>query len=251
MRSMSAPLADKRGYMNMLEIGDFEYVDPFDKMAEIYINQGAWMEVNAQRVQHGEDGFNDTEAREVGCKRGYIDFVDHLVEAGAIEIPDPLRKILFLKKKDRQQSCINQLRLTTSLVMAFIYDVCKTHDFAYSMYSGRVLPQGLKWEDMPQMAYLEEDGTVSVFGKTPLTTGQLKAAIEQQKTVIAKFIDKGPNWHCFVYTMKGVTGKEIGQGPHIHYLSNAWGIKRDKVVSDIKAGKYPYTGNHIPYQRYF
>ena len=140
--------------------------------------------------------------------------------------------------------------MTTSLVMAFIYEVCKTHDFTYSMYSGRVLPQGLKWEDMPQMAYLEEDGTVSVYGKTPLTTGQLKAAIGQQKTVIAKFIDKGPNWHCFVYTMKGVTGKEIGQGPHIHYLSNAWGIKRDNVVSDIKAGRYPYTGNHIPYQRY-
>jgi hypothetical protein len=45
------------------------------------------------------------------------------------------------------------------------------------MYSGRVLPQGLKWEDMPQMAHLEEDGTVSVYGKTPLTTGQIKERV--------------------------------------------------------------------------
>ena len=234
----------------MLEIGDFEYVDPFEKMGDIYVNQGAWMEVNKQRVQHGEGGFDKAEASEIGAKEGYSDFVRHLLKTGSIEIPDPLKKVLVLEKKARQQSCIDQLNLTTNLVMAFIYEVCKTHGYTYSMYTGRVLPPGIEWKDVPRMACIEDNGTVSVCGKTSLTTGQLKALIEQQKTVIAKLIDKGPNWHCFVYTMKGVSGKELGQGPHVHYLSNAWGIKREKVVSDIKAGKYPYTGNHIPYQRY-
>jgi hypothetical protein len=250
MRAMSMPLAGKNGYMNMLEIGDFEHVDPFDKMGDIYVNQGAWMEVNKRRVKYGVGGFNEAEACEIGAKAGYCDFVRHLLKTGAMEIPDPMKKLLTLKKKDRQQSRIDKLNLTTDLVMSFIYEVCKTDEYTYSMYSGRVLPNGLKWKNMPRMAYLEEDGTVSVYGETPLTTGQIKAAIQGQKTVIAKFIDKAPNWHCFVYTMKGICGLETGQGSHIHYLSNIWGIKREKVVSDIKAGKYPNTGNHIPYARY-
>jgi|HubBroStandDraft_5_1064220.scaffolds.fasta_scaffold17127_1 hypothetical protein len=66
MRAMSLPLAGKNGYINMLEIGDFEYVDPFIKMHDIYIDNGVWMEVNKQRLQFGEGGFNETEAWAIG-----------------------------------------------------------------------------------------------------------------------------------------------------------------------------------------
>jgi hypothetical protein len=250
MRAMNMPLPGKNGYINMLEIEDFEFVDPFIKMHDIYIANGAWMEVNKQRVQFGDAGFNETDAWNIGGKSGHHDFVDHLKEAGSIRIPEPMKKLLTLKKKARQQSCINQLKLTTNLVMSFIYEVCKDHEFTYSMYTGRVLPKGIKWTDVPPMAELQEDGTVSVYGETPLSEAQVKALIQEQKTVIAKLIDKGPDWHCFVYTMKGVCGKELGQSPHIHYLSSAWGITREKLVSDIKAGRYPNTGNHIPYERY-
>jgi hypothetical protein len=138
MRAMSLPLAGKNGYINMLEIGDFEYVDPFIKMHDIYIANGVWMEVNKQRLQFGEGGFNETEAWDIGGESGHRDFVSHLLEAGALKIPEPMKKLLTLKKKARQQSCINQLKLTTNLVMSFIYEACKEHEFTYSMYTGRV-----------------------------------------------------------------------------------------------------------------
>ncbi len=166
---MSLPLAGKNGYINLLEIEDFEYVDPFIKMHDIYNVLGVWMEVNKQRLQFGEGGFNETKAWDIGGKNGHDDFVNHLMEAGSFKIPEPMMKLFTLKKKDRQLSCINQLKLTTNLVMSFIYVACKDHGFTYSMYTGRVLPKGLKWSDVPPMAKLEEDGTVSVYGETPLS----------------------------------------------------------------------------------
>jgi hypothetical protein len=45
----------------------------------------------------------------------------------------------------------------------------------------------------------------------------------------------------------GVNGKELDQGPHIHYISSAWGHERSKVVKQVEAGDYSLNmDNHIP-----
>lgn len=247
---MRAKLKDRDGYLNFLEIEDFEYVDPFEKMGEIYINAGGWMERNINQLR-GKGALPEEEAVKRGQLQGYEEFVEHLKKVGRRGTLAELYTLLTLKKKSRQQDALKGLQLTDDMLMHFIYDVCKNHGCTYSMYSGRVLPKGVNVEDIPAMAALEDDGSVEVYGNTTMLDGQVKNLITQQKSVFARFIDKSQdNWHCFVYTMKGIGGKEIEQGPHIHYLSNRWGIKREELVARIKAGDYPNTGNHIPYQRY-
>ena len=70
--------------------------------------------------------------------------------------------------------------------MSFVYEVCKDYGFSYSMNTGRVLPKGVKWADVPPMAELEEDGSVSVYGETRLSKAQVKALIQEQKNYNCK-----------------------------------------------------------------
>ena len=251
MRYMKAPLHGVNGNIHLVEFEDFEFVDPFEKMAEIFINFGGWMEGNTHSVMHGEDSSSLADAIDRGRKQGYEDFVAHLAWAGRVVIPGELEKLFNIRKKSKQQELIKDLKLTTDILMSFIYHACKNHLCTYSFYSGKILPAGLNENDVPRMANIEDDGDISVYGKTKLTKPQIKALILQQKSVYAKFLDReSGDWYCFVYTMNGIAGREIEQEPHIHYLSSAWGMKRDQVVREIKAGRYPHTGNHIPYERY-
>jgi hypothetical protein len=104
------------------------------------------------------------------------------------------------------------------------------------------------------MAYMrEKDGSITKFGNTELTDGQLKMALEQRSVKIAKFIEKDEEWHCFFITYDSIGGKENWQNgqPHFHYISNLFGIKKEDVITQIKSKKYK-LGNlpHITLEDY-
>lgn len=72
---------------------------------------------------------------------------------------------------------------------------------------------------------------------------------EPQLSSLFNFAENGIHWHCFLQTYKGLKGMESGvQGsrPHLHYLSDSFGISKDDLVKMIKMGKYPNTPVHIP-----
>lgn len=101
------------------------------------------------------------------------------------------------------------------------------------------------------LQWLKKTAPPEYGGDTSLNKSQIKNGILQRNIVAARILDKGSLWHCFIYTMNGVNGKELGQGPHVHYISNAWGHERSMVITQVKAGDYSLnTDNHIPYVRY-
>lgn len=59
---------------------------------------------------------------------------------------------------------------------------------------------------------LNDNGTVEYVGETPLTEGQIKQ----------------------------------GCRPHLHYLSDSFGISKEDLIEMEKMGKYPNTPVHIP-----
>jgi len=256
MRSIEMPLYNREGFMQMLEVDDFEYVDPVSKMAEIYLTSSVFRKLNYRKLDKRlAEVCSEEETIEMGKAEGFEDFKDHFARVRRMPVPEELIKLFPLNKKKRQQDEIRMLSsrtiLTSNQLMAFIYCAYEEHGYTYSMYTGEKLPRGVNPDDMPKMAYKEKDDDVTIWGNTPLTKGKVKSVITDRSVTIGKFLDKGDKWHCFFYTMDGICGKEKGQGPHIHYVSNAWGHSRQKVVQDIKSGEYSLNAdNHIPYERY-
>jgi len=130
--------------------------------------------------------------------------------------------------------------LTPKILMGLIITAEKT-GYTLSEYTGEHFPKNVDLSKMPQAYRVKKNGEVEIFGKTELTNGQLRQALEQRKVTIAKFLDKGEEWHCFFLTFNSLKGKETWLGekqPHYHYISNAFELSREYVVKQIKSKKY-------------
>jgi hypothetical protein len=170
-----------------------------------------------------------------------------------IELPKELIQIFDTKKKKEQIDLLKKVVLNTDILMAFLI---KAEELGYtlSQYTSEYHQKGLDFSKMPLAYEVKDDGSVEKMGKTELSDGQLKQAIEHRKITVAKFLDKGDMWHCFFATYKSFRGEEIWLGenqPHYHYISSAFGIEREKVVEQLKSEKYK-LGNlpHIKLEDY-
>jgi hypothetical protein len=103
---------------------------------------------------------------------------------------------------------------------------------------------------MPKIIILDDDGNTQHVGKTDLSDGQMKHLVDQRQSLIVWLLEKDDIWHCFLQTVKGLKGKEagtMGSQPHIHYLSNSFGISKEVLLKKIKnEGEYVTTKVHIP-----
>ena len=123
------------------------------------------------------------------------------------------------------------------------------HGYTFSNYTIRHI-KGIDASQLPKFAYIEENDELTIIGDTALTPNQIKFAIRNQHRVIIRFLDKGNTWHCFFQTMKGITGNEIGNNSHIHYISNAWNISREEVLYELGKEKYKLPRlPHIDFKR--
>ena len=139
-----------------------------------------------------------------------------------------------------------QLTVTELLSVFNFAEVCG-YKFSHYMWKGE--PKSVKNGKLPSFMHLREDGCVEYSGETTLTGGQMRTIIEQADVLIARIFDNGIHWHCFLQTYKGLKGMESGvQGcrPHLHYISDSFGISKDDLITMIKTGKYPNTPVHIP-----
>ena len=124
----------------------------------------------------------------------------------------------------------------------------ETKGYTFSEYHYQATPPNVDTEKLPQMIEVKEDGKVRSIGNKGLSDGQMKAVVEQTKKIVAKVLDKGDEWHCFYLTFRGIAGKEQGeqgQRPHVHYISDKFGISREDLVKSTKAGNCPTSSIHI------
>lgn len=165
------------------------------------------------------------------------------------EIPAKLNKILDtpMTKKD-QIKLLKGVQLFKNQLFA-LFALAETKGYSFSHYRYKGDPRSVRKEDLPLFINAKQDGPVEYFGDTPLTDGQMRQVVEQADVIIARILDNGEHWHCFLQTFKGLKGKEHGEHgsrPHIHYLSDSFGISRKELVDMIHNGRYPKTPIHIP-----
>ena len=169
------------------------------------------------------------------------------------ESVDSKLKNIFQKELNKKE----QIRLLkgvqlTEPQLSSLFNFAEECGYKFSHYKWQGDPKSVKEEKLPSFMHLKDDGSVEYVGDTTLTEGQMRTIINQADVLIVRIFDNGIHWHCFLQTYKGLKGMESGiQGsrPHLHYLSDSFGISKADLVKMIKMGKYPNTPVHIPLLR--
>ena len=166
------------------------------------------------------------------------------------QFPDNYFSFLLSKKRKQQNKILEKHKLDICSMQAIFYRAWIEYDFSFSSYTFERKPKSFQNRKFPELYYLQSDNTLDIIGETDLSEGELKSVLAQRNVVLARFLDKGKIWHCFLHTYNSITGKEIGKKPHIHYISSAFGthISREGVLKELRKGRYDLPPMiHIPY----
>ena len=166
------------------------------------------------------------------------------------ESVDGKLKNIFQKELNKKE----QIRLLkgvqlTEPQLSSLFNFAEECGYRFSHYKWQGNPKSVKEEKLPSFMHLKDDGSVEYIGDTTLAEGQMRTIINQADVLIVRIFNNGIHWHCFLQTYKGLKGMESGvQGsrPHLHYLSDSFGISKADLVKMIKIGRYPNTPVHIP-----
>lgn len=168
-----------------------------------------------------------------------------------LEIPKNFIDLLESESKKRQINLLKEQSINSDLLTAFIIKAYNNFGFTLSQYSAVHYPAEIDPNDLPLITEIDEDEVVKI-GETSLSNNQLKHIVKFRNVTISKFLDKSPRWHCFFLTFKSIFGRETWHDgkPHVHYISDKFGIPRDKVVKELKNKNYK-LGNlpHISFNR--
>jgi hypothetical protein len=239
------------GTFNFYETEDFEFVNPIEQISSIYIISVIELERNILKLKNFE-GSEET-IQKVLMKRALSDWNKRYIEIISTTIPVNLIELLNVNTKRGQIKLLKGLSLNTSQLMAFVFLAFEKFGYKFSQYKAQHHHNGLNIDYLPKLIYIEENGNIKTIGKTPLTKGQQLQAVEHRKVTISKFLDNDQGWHCFFLTFKSLSGKENyknGQ-PHLHYISDKWGIDREEVKSQLTSKDYRLPSlPHIDFHTY-
>ena len=238
----------KNGYYNMIEVGDFEYVNPIEKMSEIVIQSMSQLTKNHlmfakdnKLLPNVDEAVNtDASIKKIALKEGVKMWQEEFQNIMTQKLPDNIFNILDGASKKEQIKLLKGISLTSEELMFFIFKAWEDYGFTYSVYTSHHNHKGLDDTLMPRFAYKEENDDIISIGGTKLTDGQIKQAIDHRTVIISKFLDKGSLWHCFFLTYKSLKGEENyknGQ-PHLHFISHTWGLSREYVLQQLKSKDY-------------
>jgi hypothetical protein len=239
--------ADGEAVWTITKVGDFEYVNPIEKLQQIVI--AASMDMDRSHLSlllkskpFLTDGIDNPNAiiEKVIFKNAISLWTKEFKKLISQRVPDKLLGLLENTTKREQIKLLKGLEINGDELMAFIFKAWQDHGFVYSTYLSEHNHSGLVDNKMPIIGYKKEDGTIVKVGSTSLTDGQIKQAIDYKKTIVSKFLDRGEIWHCFFLSFKSLKGQESwndGQ-PHWHYISSAWGLSREYVLEQLKSKEY-------------
>ena len=216
---------------------DFEFVNPIDYYKNSAIKLAVTMQRDMLALQ--KIPFPPELVERLILKKSIEMWEERFKEIMSTTVPINLMAVLTCKTKKEQVALLKGVQINPDQLLAFLFKAWTDRAFKFSQYSGEHHPKGTDKKDLPTIINLER-GQVKKIGKTKLTDGQLKQAVQQRKVVIAKFLDNDDSWHCLFTTFNSLKGGETWKGgqPHYHYISDKFGFTRDQVIAELKSRDY-------------
>jgi hypothetical protein len=156
------------------------------------------------------------------------------------KIPENFIRLFSAKSKNEQKKLLLNQQILPNQLLALYCVAYLEYGYTFSEYKSEHLPIDLMGKDFPDLFY-EDKNEIHKIGETSLSDGQLKHSLKNRNVTVSRFLDKGEEFHCFFVTYKSLRGEEKnwknGQ-PHFHYISDKFGLSRDKVLNELKSKKY-------------
>jgi hypothetical protein len=239
-----------RGHYFVSSSEDFNQINPIDYYADIHISIRILLEREILIAKKPPVTLKAMEA--FLYKRALHEWGIELEKMLKVSVPENFILLLTSESKKEQVRLLKDQSLTPEQLSSFLIKAYLNHGYLLSQFSREHLHNGLENVKLPTVIHIDGENVRKV-GDTLLTDGQLTQLIKHRKVVVVKFLDNGTNWHCFFLTYKSISGKESWKNgqPHFHYISDKFGITREKVEESLKS-KYYKLGAlpHIDFKGY-
>lgn len=228
---------DGKGIYTMFHSTDFEFVNPTQHYGEAFIRTNVSMMRDILFFKQLPIPASYIE--EFIHREAVKDWKEKLEEITNTEVPEKLILLLKSTSKKEQVALLKGLTITPDQLIAFIVKAWTDFGFSFSQYTSEHQHAGLDKKEMPRIVEIKDDKVYKV-GETTLTDGQLRQAVDHRKVIVSKFLDGNDSWHCLFLTYDSLKGKEAWKSgqPHYHYISDKFGIPREKVVEQLKSRNY-------------
>lgn len=258
MDLLSIPHNEEKSKLTFLKMGDAEFVNPIEKTMNDTIDSYKAMQLDTFQFahRHGKPSplgiLHIDDILKTLEWNGLKIWKEQYEEIMKSNLPDAIFEILNCTDKDTQIKVFKPpFQLSTTSLQKFIFKAWLLHGFKYSDYRFEHSQKGINEQDLPKGFRLTEENKIEVYGSTKMKEGELKNAILHRKVTIAKLLDSDTEWHCFFYNYNSIGGKESGEIPHIHYISNNWTLSRKTVLDELRKRHHSFTSSvHINYLRY-
>lgn len=225
--------------LSIVEDEDFEYVNPIKHYGDSFIVNQLILNGIPKKELFGKRPVSK-KSKEIFIQIS-LRWKNMLLDFKKVDVHQNLIDLLLQTKKREQKKLLKEIVLTPKVFMAFLIRAFEDYGYTLSQYSAKFDQKGADLAKMPLAHNKDDNSKLVKFGKTDLSDGQLRQAIDHRKVRIAKFLDNGDKWHCFLITFRSLRGEETWLGekqPHYHYISSSFGIERNSVIEQIKSEKY-------------
>jgi hypothetical protein len=230
------PDPETGGFFTVMEVEDFEYANPIEQTHKMFLEHSINFEKDFFILKKPPFPINHLD--DFLLKRAEEKWLEEYKEITSSGVHENLLKLLDCDSKKEQIKLLKGLSFTSEELMNFIFCAWEKYNYSYSKYHSEHSHTGLDESQLPTLIHKKSDSEIISVGKTNLSDGQMKQLIEQRSVKVSKFLDKGDKWHCLFLTYKSLGGDETGGQPHLHYISNYWGLTREYVVQQLCSKNY-------------
>ena len=211
------------------EMGNVEYSNPITFWSDCFMTIDISLMKSMMKMQEAFLDIPEEIKERVYKREALKNWQKEYQKITETPINENLILLLQTTKKNKQEKLLKGLCLDSDDLIPLFFSAWNDYDYSFSNYTIKHL-KGVSANEMPKMAYIEENGELTVIGETLLKPEQIKKVIKNQHRLVARFLENRETWHCFFQTMKGINGNETGNKSHIHYISSAFNISREEVL---------------------
>lgn len=251
MKMLKIYSGDNKSFYRLFFDEDIEYVNPIEYFKERSITSSYYL--LKDQIEHNLKEIPEEIRNKVIAEKAFELWSERFKSISNESLDKEFLDLLVAESKKDQLKLLRGKSLTPYSFAKLLFLSHHEFGFSFSQYTSEKLPGNINNSQLPLLFKLSDDEeSISIIGETTLKEGELKNVILHRKNIVANFLDKGSEWHCFYLTFKALAGKESwnkGQ-PHYHYLSDKFGVSREEVVRGIKSSKMPSTSVHIGIKDY-
>lgn len=190
---------DKKSFYRLFFDEEIEYVNPIEYFKERSITSSYYL--IKDQFEYKFQDFPEEIRNKVFAKKAFELWSERFKGISNESLDKEFLDLLGADSKKNQIKLLRGKTLTPNSLAKLLFLANLEFGFTFSRYTSGKLPANIEKSQLPLLFELSEnEESVSIIGETTLKEGELKNVINHRKNIVANFLDKGNEWHCFYLT---------------------------------------------------